>query len=104
MSADWWALGVLMYEMMAGQPPFDGENEDDLFDAILQDDVVFPVWMSKKAVHIINRVRASAAAAAAVWPGRARPWWPWCLVPFSLLAPIHSRLTHPLVAVSHAAD
>lgn len=60
-SVDWWALGVLMYEMMAGQPPFDGENEDDLFDAILNDDVVFPVWMSKKAVHVINRVSTRAS-------------------------------------------
>jgi serine/threonine protein kinase len=59
-SVDWWALGVLMYEMMAGQPPFDGENEDDLFDAILNDDVVFPVWMSKKAAHAINRVSTGA--------------------------------------------
>ena len=34
-SVDWWALGVLMYEMMAGQPPFEADNEDDLFESIL---------------------------------------------------------------------
>jgi novel protein kinase C epsilon type len=44
MSVDWWALGVLMYEMMAGQPPFEADNEDDLFEAILHDDVLYPVW------------------------------------------------------------
>ena len=32
-----WALGVLMYEMMAGQPPFEADNEEDLFEAILHD-------------------------------------------------------------------
>jgi serine/threonine protein kinase len=44
---DWWALGVLMYEMMAGQPPFEADNEDDLFESILHDDVLYPVWLSK---------------------------------------------------------
>uniref|UniRef100_A0A3Q3IYA6 Protein kinase C n=1 Tax=Monopterus albus TaxID=43700 RepID=A0A3Q3IYA6_MONAL len=46
-SVDWWALGVLMYEMMAGQPPFEADNEDDLFESILHDDV----W-SKESVFM----------------------------------------------------
>uniref|UniRef100_A0A672GMX3 Protein kinase C n=1 Tax=Salarias fasciatus TaxID=181472 RepID=A0A672GMX3_SALFA len=53
-SVDWWALGVLMYEMMAGQPPFEADNEDDLFESILHDDVLYPVWLSKEAVSILR--------------------------------------------------
>lgn len=53
---DWWALGVLMYEMMAGQPPFEADNEDDLFESILHDDVLYPVWLSKEAVGILKAV------------------------------------------------
>lgn len=56
-SVDWWALGVLMYEMMAGQPPFEADNEDDLFESILHDDVLYPVWLSKEAVSILKGVR-----------------------------------------------
>ena len=52
-----WALGVLMYEMMAGQPPFEADNEDDLFESILHDDVLYPVWLSKEAVSILKGVR-----------------------------------------------
>uniref|UniRef100_A0A1I7VQX8 Protein kinase C n=1 Tax=Loa loa TaxID=7209 RepID=A0A1I7VQX8_LOALO len=53
-SVDWWALGVFMYEMMAGQPPFEADNEDELFEAILHDDVLYPVWLSKEAVSILK--------------------------------------------------
>ena len=56
-SVDWWALGVLMYEMMAGQPPFEADNEDDLFESILHDDVLYPVWLSKEAVSVLKGVR-----------------------------------------------
>lgn len=43
-----------MYEMMAGQPPFEADNEDDLFESILHDDVLYPVWLSKEAVSYVS--------------------------------------------------
>ena len=46
-----------MYEMMAGQPPFEADNEDDLFESILHDDVLYPVWLSKEAVSVLKGVR-----------------------------------------------
>uniref|UniRef100_A0A8C7IL32 Protein kinase C n=1 Tax=Oncorhynchus kisutch TaxID=8019 RepID=A0A8C7IL32_ONCKI len=61
-SVDWWALGVLMYEMLAGQPPFEADNEDDLFESILHDDVLYPVWLSKEAVSILRAFMTKAPA------------------------------------------
>ena len=45
-----------MYEMMAGQPPFEADDEDSLFESILRDEVLYPVWLSKEAVHILKSV------------------------------------------------
>jgi hypothetical protein len=45
-----------MYEMMAGQPPFEADNEDDLFESILHDEVLYPVWLSKDAINILKGV------------------------------------------------
>ena len=50
---DWWALGVLMYEMMAGQPPFEADNEDDLFESILHDDVLYPGKVYSNTINYV---------------------------------------------------
>uniref|UniRef100_A0A665WFV0 Protein kinase C n=1 Tax=Echeneis naucrates TaxID=173247 RepID=A0A665WFV0_ECHNA len=53
-SVDWWALGVLLYEMLSGHAPFEAENEDDLFESILNEEIVYSSWLSTEAVNILK--------------------------------------------------
>uniref|UniRef100_A0A3B3BKV3 Protein kinase C n=1 Tax=Oryzias melastigma TaxID=30732 RepID=A0A3B3BKV3_ORYME len=53
-SVDWWALGVLLYEMLSGHAPFEAENEDDLFESILNEEIVYASWLSTEAVNILK--------------------------------------------------
>uniref|UniRef100_A0A1I8IK28 Protein kinase domain-containing protein n=1 Tax=Macrostomum lignano TaxID=282301 RepID=A0A1I8IK28_9PLAT len=51
-SVDWWAFGVLLYEMLAASRHFDGEDEEELFTAITTTMCPYPKVMSKEAVTI----------------------------------------------------
>ncbi|MBN3307728.1 KPCL kinase, partial [Amia calva] len=53
-SVDWWALGVLLYEMLSGHAPFEAENEDELFESILKEEISYAAWLSIDAVHILK--------------------------------------------------
>jgi serine/threonine protein kinase len=39
---DWWAFGVLIYQMSFRQSPFSGEDEDEIYDAILDGEPSYP--------------------------------------------------------------
>jgi len=57
-AVDWWAFGVLIYEMLLGQSPFRGDDEEEIFEAILEDDVVYPIHMSRDSVSLLQKLLA----------------------------------------------
>ena len=55
-SVDWWTLGILLYEMLAGLPPFYDENVNKMYNKILQDELVFPDNISPDAKDLLSKV------------------------------------------------
>ncbi|CAL1146894.1 unnamed protein product, partial [Cladocopium goreaui] len=53
---DWWALGVLLFEMMAGYPPFYEENPFGIYQKVLQGRLDFPRHFDVKAKDLVRRL------------------------------------------------
>uniref|UniRef100_A0A480KC60 Serine/threonine-protein kinase N1 isoform 1-like n=1 Tax=Sus scrofa TaxID=9823 RepID=A0A480KC60_PIG len=55
-AVDWWGLGVLLYEMLVGESPFPGDDEEEVFDSIVNDEVRYPRFLSAEAISIMRRL------------------------------------------------
>ncbi|KAE9397301.1 kinase-like protein [Gymnopus androsaceus JB14] len=53
-TVDWWTLGVLLYEMMTGLPPFYDENVNTMYQRILTDPLNFPPDMPSEARSVMT--------------------------------------------------
>ena len=52
--ADWWALGCLVFEMLAGAPPFLADTKAELCDMVLTESVELPSRASPVARHFLR--------------------------------------------------
>ncbi|KAG8189547.1 hypothetical protein JTE90_008507 [Oedothorax gibbosus] len=55
-AVDWWGLGVLIYEMLLGKFPFDGDDVEKVFDSIKKDEVRYPIFLSRESRAIMMRL------------------------------------------------
>uniref|UniRef100_A0A7N6FKR5 protein kinase C n=1 Tax=Anabas testudineus TaxID=64144 RepID=A0A7N6FKR5_ANATE len=55
-AVDWWGLGVLIFEMLVGESPFPGDDEEEVFDSIVNDEVRYPQFLSTEAISIMRRL------------------------------------------------
>ena len=53
---DWWTLGILTYEMLAGQPPFVDEDPMGIYQQILNGKLNFPRYMEHNVKSLLKKI------------------------------------------------
>lgn len=54
LAVDWWALGILIYEFLIGQPPFWDQNPMRIYEQIIEGRLRFPPNMPPAAQNIVS--------------------------------------------------
>jgi len=55
-AVDWWSLGIILYELVVGIPPFLGENINEIFEQIIGSEANYPTWMSDDCIDLISKL------------------------------------------------
>ncbi|KAL3899141.1 MAG: hypothetical protein SGCHY_002257 [Lobulomycetales sp.] len=53
---DWWTLGILLFEMLTGLPPFYDENTNDMYKKILSEPLVIPDEISQASRDLLTKL------------------------------------------------
>jgi len=53
---DWWTLGILVYEMIVGYPPFVDEDPMGIYQKILSGKIVFPKFFDKNGKVLVKKL------------------------------------------------
>ena len=58
-AVDWWSLGILLYELTVGIPPFYSQNVNEMYNKIQHGVLRFPPFLSEncksRIVGLLNR-------------------------------------------------
>jgi len=52
--ADWWSLGILIYDMLVGHSPFSHKNRKVLEDKIMKDKIKMPDYLTGEAITLVK--------------------------------------------------
>ncbi|XP_062116379.1 serine/threonine-protein kinase AtPK1/AtPK6-like [Humulus lupulus] len=52
--ADWWSVGILLYEMLTGQPPYTHENRKKLQEKIIKEKMKLPPYLTSGAHSLLK--------------------------------------------------
>jgi len=55
-AVDWWALGILIFEMLAGYPPFYDDNPFGIYEKILDGKIEWSKYVGSEARDLIKRL------------------------------------------------